>query len=807
MIRNTFNQGWNVGPHTRFTNMRPGDPEAVTLPHDVTISKARDPKGVSSEKKGFYPDGTYDYTKKFVVPIEYKEKRVTFEFEGVYSNAMVYINDDFAGQHPYGYSNFYIKADRFLKYGEENEIKVVARSYDDSRWYTGTGIYRNTKIIVANPVHIAMDGIKISTPDISQGHAVVMVATVVENEGMNPQSTKIVTEIIDADGNIVASDSAPFTAFAGESETTRQRLSVRGPKLWNVDTPYLYTCRIKLMDGDQLLDEEETTFGIRSLSLDAVDGLRINGEPVKLRGACIHHDNGVIGAATIDRAEERRVEILKEAGFNAIRSSHYPMSKAMLHACDRLGMLVMDESFDVWTTNKSPYDYSLNFPDWWEKDIEAMVNKDFNHPSVIMYSIGNEIPEVGTPNGAAWGRKLAEKIRSMDHSRYVINSINGILTVMKKLLAMSQSKIDGNFNNALGGNSADRMKQINKLEIITTATAESFAAVDIAGYNYADTRYEMDKELFPNRIICGSETFPKDIANNWKLVKENGHVIGDFTWTGWDYLGESGIGKTSHEDVASDGHGIFGEYPWLTAYCGDIDIIGHRRPASYYREIVFGLRNEPYIAVLRPAHHGKKVNTSSWGWSDSVSSWSWEGFEGKPIQVEVYSAADEVELLVNGEAAGKVGSGEANGFKAEFETDYVPGEIVAVAYTDGKETGRTVLKSAESTVNLRVEVDRSEIEANDRDLSFITVSLVDDKGVLKPLADRKVTVKVDGSGLLQGFGSGNPKPEGNFFDTTQTTFDGKVLAVIRPTSSGIINVTFEAEGCKTQTVQINSKSI
>jgi beta-galactosidase len=804
MIRQSFNHGWNVGPHTSFTNMFPGQPEPVTLPHDAMITKTRDPKAISSEKKGFYPDGAYDYTKKFFVPAEYKDKRVFFEFEGVYANAMVYINDDFAGQHPYGYSNFYIKADRFLKYGEENEIKVVTRSWDDSRWYTGTGIYRNTWIMIANPVHIALDGVKITTPDIAHGRAIVMVATTVENEGMHTHVTSIVTEIVDADGNIVASDSVPYTAFAGESATVRQRLYVKEPKLWNVDSPYLYTCRSKVVEGEHVLDEKEATFGIRSLSLDAVDGLRINGEVVKLRGACIHHDNGVIGAAAIDRAEERRVEILKAAGFNAIRSSHYPISKAMLRACDRLGMLVVDEAFDMWTTNKTPYDYALHFPVWWEKDIEAMVHKDFNHPSVIMYSIGNEIPEVGSANGAAWGRKLAEKIRSMDPTRFVMNSVNCMLTVMNKLRerAMSQANMGGNFNNVLGGSVTDMMKLINKSEMVTAATAETFATVDVAGYNYADTRYEMDKELFPNRVICGSETFPRDIANNWKLVKENGHVIGDFTWTGWDYLGESGIGKITYEDEASGGQGFFGEYPWLTANCGDIDIIGHRRPQSYYREIVFGFRKEPYIAVQRPARYGKKANVSSWGWSDAVSSWSWEGFEGKPVKVEVYSGADEVELFVNGESAGKAGAGEANGYKAEFETMYEPGEIVAVAYTNGKETGRTILKSAGITLNLKCDADRDEIEANDGDLSFITVSLVDNNGILRPLADREVSVKVEGAGILQGFGSGNPKPERNFSASTQRSFDGKALAVIRPISSGIIHVTFEAEGCAAQTVQI-----
>jgi beta-galactosidase len=360
----------------------------------------------------------------------------------------------------------------------------------------------------------------------------------------------------------------------------------------------------------------------------------------------------------------------------------------------------------------------------------------------------------------------------------------------------------GDVNTAIAS-AEDMIKNVNGMEIVTISTAESFAAVDIAGYNYADNRYVTDKELFPNRIICGSETFPKDIAANWKLVKENGHVIGDFTWTGWDYLGEVGIGKIVY-DQTSNGEGLFGAYPWKVAVCGDIDLIGNRRPMSYYREIVFGLRNKPYIAVQRPEHYGKKPITTPWSWSDSISSWSWEGYEGQPVKVEVYSDADEVELLVNGNVVGKAGAGKDHAFKAVFDTLYVPGEIVAVAYTDGKETGRFSLMSAGSELNLQVVIDRAQISADDSDLAFVEISLVDDKGILKPLADRKVSIKVEGAGTLQGFGSANPMTEENYFDTVHTTYDGKALAVIRPTASGIINVIVEADGCKAQTVKIEA---
>lgn len=802
MIRHSFNEGWTIGANKGFFNIAPGDPpQPVTLPHDAMIAQRRSAGAISGNKKGFFPDKTYEYVKKFDVPIAYKEKRVTFEFEGVYMNAMVYINGDFAGQHPYGYSNFYIKADRFLKYGEENEIKVVAKSADDSRWYTGTGIYRNTKIMIANLVHIGVDGVKITTPDISAERAVVNVATVVENEGIYPLTTMVMTEILDTEDNIVAVDTAPLTSFSGECGTIRQRLYVKEPKLWSVDSPYLYTCKTKVIAEDNLLDEETTTFGIRSLSLDAVTGLRINNEIVKLRGTCIHHDNGVLGAATFDRAEERRIEILKQAGFNAIRMSHHPTSKAMLRACDRLGMLVMDESFDIWTVNKSDYDYALNFPTWWEKDIEAMVNKDFNHPSVIMYSIGNEIPETGSVHGAAWGRKLAEKIRSLDSTRYVTNSINGMLSVMDQLVKLMKNHMSGDLNTVMA-NAGDSMKAAQSSQLVTKSLAESFAAVDIAGYNYADNRYMMDKELFPNRIIVGSETYPRDIAGNWKLVRENGHVIGDFTWTGWDYLGEAGIGKTDYEEVSQIN--FSGSFPWISAYCGDIDILGNRRPASFYREIVFGLRKEPFIAVQRPQHYGKQPLISPWGWSDAISSWSWEGYEEKAIVVEVYSDADEVELLVNGKAVGKAGAGEDHDFKAIFDTQYTPGEIVAVAYTSGIETGRTTLKSAGSELNLRAEIDRTQISADNHDLAFVSISIVDNQGIVKPLADREITVKVEGAGILQGFGSANPKTDEDYVDNVHKTFDGKALAVIRSTHSGTIHVRIEAEECTALTIAIDA---
>ncbi|WP_283656049.1 MULTISPECIES: glycoside hydrolase family 2 TIM barrel-domain containing protein [unclassified Paenibacillus] len=808
MIRTSFNADWTVGPRTTYFSELAKDQSStklVTLPHDAMWGNERLKDG--SSNIACYPDGEYEYKKRFFVPSEYRSKRVAIEFEGVYNQAMVYINGDFACQQPFGYSHFYVKADRFLKYGTENEIKVIATTHKDSRWYSGAGIYRNTKLIVGNLVHIAFDGVKIDTPDIHDDRAVVSVATVIENEGLHTVTTHILSEIVDANGTVVASDRSPITTFAGESATLHQRMLVRDAKLWSVDQPNLYMCRTTVTAGDELLDEETTSFGIRSLTLDSERGLCINGDTIKLRGACIHHDNGVIGAVTIDRAEERRVEILKKAGFNALRSSHHPMSKSLLYACDRLGMLVMDESFDMWTSSKSENDYALHFPVWWEKDIEAMVNKDYNHPSVIMYSIGNEIPEIGSPIGSIWGRKLSEKIRSLDSTRFVTNSVNFMLAVMSDL-AQQKELMEPEADEAGGINTmmndlGDLMANIVASELCTTKTAEAFASVDIAGYNYGDARYLMDKDLFPNRIIVGSETFSNRIDKSWNLIKKNNHLIGDFAWAGWDYLGEAGVGRVQY-DMEEVTHYIQSTYPWITAWVGDIDIIGNRRSVSYYREIVFGLRKAPYIAVQRPQHYFKKATLSSWGWSDSISSWSWNGYEGKPIKVEVYADAEEVELLVNGKSVGKAVTGEANRFKAEFDTVYEPGDVTAVAYIGGQEIGRMTLHSASGGVMLEADADRTEITASDSDLAFVMISLVDDYGNLYNTADRKVKVKVNGPGLLQGLGSANPASEEDFFDDEHTTFDGKVLAVVRPTAKGTITVTITAEGCTPHTVRINS---
>ncbi|QHF24564.1 DUF4982 domain-containing protein [Rathayibacter sp. VKM Ac-2804] len=796
MTTTSFNDGWSVrDKKSIFEALQSATADAVSvrLPHDALIHRDRTDAPGRTSHTGYFPSAVVEYSTTLDVPEEYRDKRVTLEFQGVHRDAMVYVNEVFAAQRPFGYSTFYVELDAFLHYGAANTIRIEARTHEDSRWYTGVGIHRDVLLHVTELVHVAPEaGVRITTPDIDPRRAVVEIATTVRNQSTGTAQRSVSTVLRAPDGRTVATDTAPITLRAGATSVVRQRLYVQAPQLWDVDSPFLYTAVTTLGDTGTAVEERTTRFGIRTLQVDPMEGLRINGTTVKLRGACIHHDNGVLGAATIGRAEERRVQLLKDAGFNAIRSSHNPLSQVMLDACDRHGMLVMDETFDMWTIGKSAFDYSLSFPEWWERDVEALVAKDFNHPSVIFYSIGNEIPETGNPLGTDWGRRIAEKIRSLDETRYITNSINGFVSVLPEVAALMSAQADGGA--PAGVNAAsDFMGMINASDLVTEKTAESFAAVDVAGLNYGDSRYVGDREAFPNRIIVGTETFPTNIDVNWRLVEENPHVIGDFTWTGWDYLGEAGIGRVQH--LSDDEAPLFAApYPWLAAWCGDLDITGHRRPASYYRETVFGLRHEPYIVVHRPEHHGATRHSSPWTWSDSIASWSWDVAVGSPITVEVYSDADEVELLLNGDSIGRAPAGRDNRYRATFETQYAPGELTAVAVTGGAEVSRTSLPTASSDLRMKVNADRDQLVDDSSDLSFITIELHDDKGTLVTCDDRLITVNVSGAGILQGLGSARPDTTEKFDAREFTTFDGRLLAVIRPTGAGRITVDVTANG-------------
>ncbi|NQX06854.1 glycoside hydrolase family 2 protein [Rathayibacter sp. VKM Ac-2856] len=792
MTITSFTADWVVrAPRGPFAAVQGGadDSIAVTLPHDALRDAERSPEAVSRGGAAYYPSGAFSYVKTFEVPTEWAGRVVRLEVQGAYRHAMVFLNDEFAGNRADGFARFFVELTPFLRFGEANTLRIEVRSGQDSRWYAGAGLHRPVLLHVDEPVHIEPDGVRITTVRVEEDQAVVEVATSIVNRGLTTSTLTVSTEFADPSGEVVESATTPVTVAPGRTALVRQRLYVQDPALWSVDSPALHTARTSIGIGDDVV----TVHGIRTVTVDPRKGLRINGEPVLLRGACIHSDNGVLGAASIARAEERRIRLLKDAGFNAIRMAHNPASPSMLDACDRLGMLVMDEAFDMWVRGKTHHDHSLDFAQWWRADLESMVAKDFNHPSVILYSIGNEIVEVGTPHGAVLARDLAEHVRALDPTRPVTNGVNPTLAVLDELDSILAS--EQGLNELMGEAGAGMMAAIGSSDAVTRRTAESSAALDVLGLNYADGRYASDAELFPQRVIVGSETFPSQIGELWPKVLANPNVVGDFTWTGWDYLGEVGIGATSYaEDPAANG-ALEREYPYLTAWCGDLDITGRRRPASYYREIVFGLRSEPAIAVVRPERHGQAVTMQSpWAWSDSVDSWTWPGFEGSPVTVEVAAEADEVALLLDGVEVGRAAVGVVRPMLASIETVYRPGELTAVAYRAGRETGRSSLVSASGPVVLTASADRTELRADDTDLAYVAIELRDAAGVLITGADRVVSVAVEGAGVLAGFGSGAPATTERFDAVARTTFDGRALAVVRPTGAGAITVLVSADG-------------
>jgi beta-galactosidase len=566
---------------------------------------------------------------------------------------------------------------------------------------------------------------------------------------------------------------------------------VQEAKLWSVEEPNLYVLLSEVLMDGSAVDREETTFGIRSISADAERGFCLNGEPLKLKGGCIHHDHGPLGAASYDRAEERKVELLKSAGYNALRSAHNPPAPALLEACDRLGFLVIDESFDAWTSAKTTNDYHLYFHEWWQKDTEAMVKRDRNHPSVIMWSIGNEIFEaLGNPIGAEWSQRKAEFIRSLDSTRFITSGV-----MFNFLEDIASGDIGASFK--LKPVPEDPQKDSWGMQ-----TADFVRPLDVVGYNYMPQRYAVDQARFPGRVIAGTETWGHLMYTFWKETERLPHVIGDFVWTAIDYLGEAGGGA-----VSFDGKPSFGApFPYHTSGIGDFNVCGFKRPQSYYRDLLWGVRKKPFIAVLDPQHHGKPMGFTPWAWEPVLDTWTFPGQEGRTTQVDVYSTDEEVELLINGISAGRKPAGAACQNKVSFEVTYQPGTIVAVGYVEGKETGRTRLVSAASPSVLCLTADRAEIQAGGGDLAFVTIEVQDHQRVPVRYGEPLISLEISGAGELIGIGSGNPLSEEMYDGNQHKAYQGRLLAIVRSgRQAGAITLTAWAEGLPAATLELRAK--
>ena len=783
MKRMDFNQNWSCRCLTRD-----GAPCPVTLPHDAMRAEPRTNDSAGEGNIGWYIGGDYEYVKRFSAPAEWQGQSVVLEFEGVYHNAEVWLNGEKIAFRPYGYTNFYVDIAPLLRYGEENELRVIARNADqpNSRWYPGTGIYRPVWLYLGGADHIPVNGVRVRTVDHRTGKVEVSVHT--------SRPGEVQVNILDG-GNVVASAS-------GASKDGQAAFSITIPnvKLWDCDDPDLYICRVSF--GDDVVEE---TFGVRTLAWGR-EGLTINGERVILRGACIHHDNGLLGACSFPEAEERRVRILKENGYNALRSAHYPCSKALLDACDRQGMLMMDEYVDHWYIHKTKYDYVNHFMDWWKQDLKDMAEKDFNHPCVIMYSTGNEVAETAQEKGIALTGQMTRYLHEVDGTRPVTCGINIFFNFLSSigLGVYSDDKaeksaapadkpkkdpkkkpVGSEFYNTLACLMGDWfMKTGATLPPCDWKTRGAYANMDIAGYNYGIFRYKHDLKKYPERLILGSETFCKDAYKFWELAKRNPRIVGDFVWAGMDYIGETGDGCAEYSDYKFD------DEPCrrMTGGNGRVDLLGKPRAEAAYTRVAFEQETGPYIAVT-PVYQTEKLQLTGWQLTKALESWSWRGCAGMPAVAEVYARAYEVELLLNGRPVGR--KRLKNTCRAVFKTTYEDGEVTAVSYDRaGREIGRYTLTTAGADTVLRITPEERSVKPHG--LAFIPLRYTDGAGVWKPMEKHTLKVTVE-NGTLAGLGSANAYVEGNYAQDTAPTYYGEAMAIVRADGTGPVRVTVTDE--------------
>ena len=728
----------------------------VNLPHDAMIHEQRSFSNRNGDKTGFFPGGKYVYKKEFSLDSRSSDEQIIIHFNGVYGRTKLLLNGQNVGNHLYGYTPFDVDITDASVDGQ-NVLEVIVDNtlVPNTRWYSGSGIYRMVTLIRRDRTHI--DDVRINT---------VCINPPTIHVSCNMKNANVI--IIDADGKIVA-------------EGPLGDLVIENANLWSSKTPYLYTCQISTES-----EYVEKKFGIRELKWSSEKGLTINGQVEKLRGGCIHHDNGVIGACAFKDAEYRKVRILKEAGYNAIRSSHNPCSESLLDACDELGMYVLDEAFDGWYMPKNHHDYSRVFWDEYKSDLSTMVERDYNHPSVIIYSIGNEVSEVGTEEGIKLASEMTEFVRKLDGSRPVTCGINIMLTVWAKqgmgiyrdeaeyvaeplpeLDYVEEKKSGSAFFNALAqklGSLMSTQTKTKKAGVVVDGITGSF---DVLGLNYGQCRYDMELKNHPERILLGTETYIGDLAYNWSRVMSSNVLIGDFCWTAMDYIGEAGIGAWQYESSK--------EMP-LLAGSGAIDILGNADAQNGFQKVVWGLE-DIYIGVRPVNMSSQKVLKKAWRFTDAIPSWNWPGYEGEKAHVEVYSNGSYVKLELNGKTLGKK---RVKGYRTDFVCKYDKGTLTAISYDLlGKELARTVLSSGHGISELSVKAEKKNMKANGQDLNYIILESIDEAGIWCPAEEKELTVSIEGPAVIQGIGTAKPYSNRSFTDNAQKTYQGRCQIVIR----------------------------
>ena len=750
----------------------PGKP--VTLPHDAMLAEPRTALSAGGTNTGWYEGYDYEYRRTLTVPENELADTHILEFEGVYHNAEVWLNGQKAAFRPYGYTNFYVDCAPYLHAGE-NELRVIARNADqpNSRWYSGAGIYRPVQLWTARGAHIALNGVKICTLSLDPAVVEVRVKTTA------PGTVRLTV------------DDLPTMQQESDGEAVFT-LTLDNARLWTPETPKLYTCCVSFAD-----DVVTETFGVRKVEW-GTDGFLLNGKRYIIQGACIHHDNGLLGAVCDPDAVARKVRLLKENGYNAIRSAHNPCSKALLAECDRQGMLVMDEYIDHWYIHKTEHDYVDYFNEWWHQDLTDMVEKDYNHPCVVLYSTGNEVSETAQKRGIALTKEMTDFLHGLDDSRPVTCGVNIFFNFLSSIgfgvysdekakkeaeraekakqrgeKAAKKKAVGSQFFNNLAGLLGDEfMKRGATLHGCDVKTRDAFANMDIAGYNYGIYRYKHDLKKYPQRLILGSETFCNDAYKFRELAKQEPRLVGDFVWAGMDYLGEVMVGSWEYADYAETFDGGPG---WVSAGSGRIDLTGKPLGEALYTRVALEADNGPYIAVCPVNHTGDRHSPSAWKMTNAMPSWSWTGCEGGKANVEVYARAARVELVLNGHTVGS--KTLKNDCLARFSIPYESGTLEAVSYDAADhEIGRCKLQSADGTTRLTLDAEEPTVKPGH--LCYVRLRYTDENGITKPLARGSIQVQVRG-GTLVGLGSACPFNKHSYLDSETDTYYGEALAIVR----------------------------
>lgn len=777
--------GWKFkleDPHgAQNTNYNDRNWRTLNLPHDWSIEGKYSKDAPGGGSVGYLPTGIGWYRKHFNIPGKLLNREVKIQFDGVYQNSDVWINGHHLGNHPYGYTPFVYDLTPFLKKGENViAVRVDNLNQPNTRWYSGSGVYRNVWMIITDHLHIAHDGVYVTTPVANADSGLMKVQTKIRNDHPDMQKGLLTSVLLDKQGKEIAKVTKDFEVNGSDSMTLTQQMSVNTPHLWSLHSPYLYTIRTIISNGKKQLDEETTPFGIREIMYYTNKGFYLNGEHVKMKGVCLHQNGGPVGSAVPVGVWKRRLEILKSMGVNAIRTAHNPPDPQFLDLCDQMGFLVMDEAFDAWTDGKTKYDYHLYFNEWYKKDLTAMLLRDRNHPSIVLWSIGNEIPIQSDAKGVEIARKLVDICHRLDPTRPVTSACDKV---------------------------ADEHHPTKP---------EFLEALDIAGYNYVDRWgrrrelfYTPDKLKFPNRKMIGTESVsvsgvrgfyslgkdPNEAHPDynfnmirseqlWKFVDTHDYVIGDFIWTGIDYLGESFF------------------WPGVVASSGALDLCGFRKDAFYFYQSLW---------FSKPVLH-------------LFPHWNWQGREGQIIPVMAYTNCDTVSLYLNGKFYGEKRlafpqqgvSGKWNHYAKphvrstttdlhlEWDVPYEPGVLKTIGKKDGKtivDEVRTI--GAPSAIHLSV--DHDSITANGRDVSHLKVEIVDKDGNMVPNADNLVNFDISGPGKIIGVGNGNPVDHDPHKASQRKAFNGLCLAIVQSTrKSGEIHIKAASDGLKEAAVVIKT---